>query len=53
MELKMSGSMTVMQYGSKFTKLPMFIPEFVSSEKLKMRRFKEGSALYIQNQLAG
>ena len=53
MELKMSGSMTVMQYGSKFTKLPMFIPEFVSSKRLKMRRFEECLAFYIQNQLAG
>jgi len=48
----MSGSMTVMQYGSKFTKLPMFIPEFVSSKRLKMRRFEECLAFYIQNQLA-
>ena len=37
-ELKMSGSMTVMQYASKFTELFRFILEFVSSERLKMRR---------------
>jgi len=53
MELKMSGTMTVMQYTSKFTKLSRFVPEFVSSERLKMRRFKEGLAFYIRNQLAG
>jgi len=53
MELKMSGTMTVMQYASKFTELSRFVPEFVSSERLKMRRFEEGLALYIQNQLAG
>ena len=39
MELKMSGSMSVMQHASKFTELSRFVPEFVSSERLKMRRF--------------
>ena len=48
-ELKMSGSMIVMQYASKFTKLSRFVPEFVSSKRLKMRRFKEGLAFYIHN----
>jgi len=52
MELKMSGTMTVIQYVSKFTELSRFIPEFVSSERLKMRRFEEGLAFYIRNQLA-
>ena len=49
MELKMSGNMTVMQYTNKFTELSRFIPEFVSSKKLKMRSFEEGLAFYIQN----
>ena len=53
MELKMSCTMTVMQYASKFTELSRFVPEFVSSKRLKMRRFEEGLAFYIQNQLAG
>jgi len=53
MELKMSGTMTVMQYARKFTELSRFVPEFVSSERLKMRRFEEGLAFYIRNQLAG
>jgi len=52
MELKMRGNMTVMQYASKFKELSRFIPEFVSSERLKMRRFEEGLAFYIRNQLA-
>jgi len=52
-ELKMSGSLTVMQYASKFTELSKFISEFVSSERLKMRRFEEGLAFYIHDQLAG
>jgi len=48
----MSGNMTVMQYASRFTELSKFVPEFVSSEKLKMRRFEESLACYIRNQLA-
>ena len=48
----MSGNMTVMQYASRFTELSKFVPEFVSSEKLKMRRFEESLAFYIRNQLA-
>jgi len=44
MELKMSGSMLVLQYANKFTQLSRFVPEFVSSERLKMRRFEEGLA---------
>ena len=47
MELKMSGAMTVMEYASKFTELSRFVPEFVSSERLKMRGFEEGLAFYI------
>jgi len=48
-ELKMSGSMIMIQYASKFTELSKFIPEFVSSERLKMRIFEEGLAFYICN----
>ena len=44
--------MTVMQYANKFIGLSMFIPEFMTSEILKMRRFEEGLAFYIRNQLA-
>ena len=33
--------------------LSRFAPDFVASEKLKMRRFEEGLAFYIRNQLAG
>jgi len=45
----MSDSMTVMQYASKFTELLRFVHEFVSFERLKMRRFEEGLAFYIRN----
>jgi len=53
MELKMSGTMTMMQYPSKFIELFRLVSEFVSSERSKMRRFKEGLAFYIWNQLVG
>jgi len=53
MEPKMSGSTTMMQYTSKFTELSRFILKFVSSGKLKTKRFEEGLAFYICNQLAG
>ena len=53
MELKMSGTITVMQYASKLTELSKFVLEFVSSERFKMRRFEKGLAFYIRNQLAG
>ena len=44
--------MIVMQHASKFTKLSRFAPDFVASEKLKMKMFEEGLAFYIRNQLA-
>jgi len=53
MEIRMSGSMTIMQYASQFTELSRFVPKFVSSERLKMRRFNKGLAFYVRNQLAG
>jgi len=53
MGLKMSGTMTMMQYTSKFKELSRFVLEFVSSERLKMRRFKESLTFYIWNQLVG
>jgi len=49
----MSGNMTMMQYANKFTELLRFALDIVASERMKMRRFKEGLACYIQNQLAG
>jgi len=53
MEMKMSGNMTVMQYANKFTNLSRFVPKFMSSKRLNMRRFEDGLASYIQNQLVG
>ena len=53
MELKKSSNMKVMQYVSKFTELSRFVPEFISSKRLKIRSFEEGLVFYIWNQLAG
>ena len=53
MELMISGDMTVMQCASKFIELSMFVSEFISSEKLQMRRFEEELAFHIHNQLVG
>ena len=53
MELKMSVDMTVMQYASKSTELSRFALDFVTFERLKMRKFEEGLTFYIQNQLVG
>ena len=53
MELKMCGNMTVMQYARKFMELPRFALDFMATERMKMRRFEEGLAFYIRNQLAG
>jgi len=52
-ELNISDNITVIQYASKFIELSRFVPEFVSSERLKMKRFEEGLAFYIWNELAG
>jgi len=49
----MTGNMTIIQYASKFTELSWFTQDFVTSERMKMRRFEEGLAFYIRNQLVG
>ena len=48
-ELKMSGSMIMMQYARKFIERSRFVLEFVLPERLKMRRFEEGLDFYIRN----
>ena len=51
-ELRMIGSTSVMQYASKIIELSQFILDFVASERMKMRTFKEGLTFYIRHQLA-
>ena len=53
MELKRIGNMMAMQYTCKFMELSRFASDFVVSKRLKIRRFEEGLAFYIRNQLAG
>ena len=42
-----------MQYASKFTELSRFVPDFVVTKRMKMRRFEKGLAFYILHQLDG
>jgi len=49
MELKMTGNMMVIQYASKFTELSRLAQDFVTSERIKIRRFGERLAFYIRN----
>jgi len=44
MELRMTGHMKVIQYASKFIELSRCPPDFVASERMMMRKFKEGLA---------
>jgi len=39
--IKMSDNMLMMQFASKFAELTRLIPDFIASEKIKMRRFDE------------
>ena len=49
----MTGNIIVVQYASKFIELSRFVPEFVSFERLKMRRLEKVLAFYIRNLLVG
>ena len=50
-ELRMTGSMTIMQYAIKFTKLSRIVFELLAYKRMNMKRFDEGLAFYIHNQL--
>ena len=50
--MKMSDGMNMIQYASKLIELSQFILEYVASERLKMRKFEEGLAIYTCNQQA-
>ena len=51
-ELRMIGTMIVMQYASKFTEIFRFALDFVATKWMKKRRFEEGLAFCIQHKLA-
>ena len=44
--------MSVAEYEAKFTELSRFVPEFVSTEEKKARRFQQGLKPWIQNRVA-
>jgi len=49
MQLRMGGSMMVMQYANNFIELSRFVNAFMSSERLKMRRFQDDLPFCICN----
>ena len=51
LELK-QNNLSVMEYEAKFTELSRFVPELVSTEEKKARRFQQGLRQWIQNRIA-
>ena len=51
LELK-QNNLSVAEYEAKFTELSRFVPEFVSTEEKKARRFQQGLKPWIQNRVA-
>ena len=51
LELK-QNNLSVMEYETKFTELSRFVPELVSTEEKKARRFQQGLRQWIQNRIA-
>ncbi|KAL8119802.1 hypothetical protein AgCh_017061 [Apium graveolens] len=51
LELK-QNNLSVAEYEAKFTELSRFVPEFVSTEEKKARRFQQGLISWIQNRVA-
>ena len=52
LELK-QGSMTVLEYVAKFTKLASFEDDYVATDMAKVRKFKDGLKLSIQGRIIG
>ena len=52
LELK-QGTMTVMDYMARFTKLARFADDYVASDMAKFRRFEKGLKLSIQGRIVG
>ena len=56
MELKFlepkQNNLSVMEYEAKFTELSRFVPELVSTEEKKDRRFNQGLRQWIQNRIS-
>ena len=52
LELK-QGTMTVLEYMAKFTKLARFTDDYVATDMAKVRKFKDGLKLSIQGKIVG
>ena len=47
------GTMTVIKYVARFTKLARFADDYVATDLAKVRRFKNGLKLSIQGRIVG
>ena len=47
------GTMTMMEYVARFTKLPHFSDDYVATDVAKVRRFKNGLKLPIRGRIVG
>ena len=52
LELK-QGSMTVMEYMAKFTKLAHFADDYVATDMAKVRKFEDGLKFSIRGKIVG
>ena len=52
LELK-QGTMTVMDYVARFTKLARFFDDYVATDMAKVRRFENGLKLSIRGRIVG
>ena len=52
LELK-QGTMTVLEYMAKFTKLARFGDDYVASDMAKVRKFEDGLKLSIRGKIGG
>ena len=52
LELK-EGTMTVMEYVSRFTELARFSDDYVATDMTKVRRFENGIELSIRGKIVG
>ena len=52
LELK-QGSMTVLEYVTKFTELSRFEDDYLATDMAKVRRFEDGQKLFIRGKIVG
>ena len=52
LELK-QGTMTVLEYVAKFTKLARFVDDYVATDMAKVRKFEDGLKLSIRGKIVG